>query len=289
MFIPEFKSFGKITRYENKVHLRITQKMHGTNAQICIFNNPDLVDPNCITNPQPFDILVGSRNRWITPENDNFGFAQWCYTHKDFLIKLLGEGRHYGEWCGPGINSGEGLTEKTLFLFNKQIDICALPIRTVPTLFDNEVPYNLINTIVSMKMDDLKNKGSEAVPGFMTPEGVVIEINGKRFKQVFEQEEVAWKPKKVVKTSTKGNTKVNIDVSYLLQPKRLEKLLSRDELYLQNYPHTLSTIVADYVKDLEEENQLPVDKDQLRMVKKSLGRAVFNFVKQFIGENYVNR
>ncbi len=34
------------------------------------------------------EMLVGSRKRWITPKDDNCGFARWCHEHKDELFKV---------------------------------------------------------------------------------------------------------------------------------------------------------------------------------------------------------
>src|ERR1700722_7041547 len=97
---PEFRSFGKIERI-GKLYMSITQKIHGTNAQIYI---------DC--EEGKYTIIAGSRTRWLTPEDDNFGFAQWVSENQVDLCLTLGIGRHYGEWCGKGINSGEGLNEK---------------------------------------------------------------------------------------------------------------------------------------------------------------------------------
>ena len=81
----------------------ITEKLDGTNAQICI--------------TEAGDFLVGSRTRWITPEYDNFGFARWAHENRDDLM-TLGVGKHFGEWWGMGIQRNYGLTERRFSLFN---------------------------------------------------------------------------------------------------------------------------------------------------------------------------
>jgi hypothetical protein len=60
-----------------------------------------------------------SRSRWITPDDDNFGFAAWVEANRDELL-TLGPGRHFGEWWGSGIQRGYGLPkgEKRFSLFN---------------------------------------------------------------------------------------------------------------------------------------------------------------------------
>jgi len=97
----KFESFQKIPRLSREII--VTEKIDGTNAQILILENGD--------------IIAGSRNRFITKENDNYGFAGWVDRNKNELLKL-GVGRHYGEWFGNGIQRGYGLKEKCFYLFN---------------------------------------------------------------------------------------------------------------------------------------------------------------------------
>ena len=58
----EFREFPKIARLSREAI--ITEKIDGTSG--CIF----------ITDDGQF--LIGSRTRWITPEQDNYGFAKWA-------------------------------------------------------------------------------------------------------------------------------------------------------------------------------------------------------------------
>ena len=96
-----FEAFPKIARLSREIV--ITEKIDGTNAQIYITEDGK--------------IQAGSRNRIITPEQDNFGFARWVEeNHEDLL--LLGEGRHFGEWWGQGIQRRYNLEEKRFSLFN---------------------------------------------------------------------------------------------------------------------------------------------------------------------------
>jgi len=57
----EFRSWGKIPRLSKECTI-ITEKIDGTNAQIFM--------------PEDGQLLIGSRSRWITPDQDNFGFAR---------------------------------------------------------------------------------------------------------------------------------------------------------------------------------------------------------------------
>jgi hypothetical protein len=263
--MSEFKSFGKILNI-GKLFMNITQKLHGSNAQIYIYKDEG----------GDLQLKTGSRTRWISPENDNYGFSQFVYSNKDEFIEKLGEGRHFGEWAGPGINSGEGLTEKKLFLFNFHRWIEApLPsgVSTVPPLYTGKFSMEMIDET----MEKLKINGSYLVPGYMKPEGIVIEVGDNFYKKTFENEEVAWKV-----TEKKSQNRDHIAVDHLLQPLRLEKLLSKDSRYLTNYPESLTTICSDYVKDLEEENQITGNEDEVKGIKKSLGRIIFPFVKTIV-------
>ena len=100
----EFREFPKMARLSREVI--ITEKLDGTNAQIYISDDGQTM-------------LIGSRTRWITPQDDNHGFAKWAESHRDELL-TLGPGRHFGEWWGQGIQRGYGLKEKRFSLFNVQ-------------------------------------------------------------------------------------------------------------------------------------------------------------------------
>lgn len=153
----EFKPFPKISR-RNRVVV-ITEKIDGTNGLVFVNENGG--------------VLAGSRNRWITPEDDNQGFARWVYDHTDEL-RTLGPGYHYGEWWGLGIQRRYGMTEKRFSLFNvgrwsaedKRPTCC----HVVPT-----VGFGLEkDNVVDACLQKLRDGGSLASPGFMKPEGIVI-------------------------------------------------------------------------------------------------------------------
>lgn len=265
----EFSGFGKIQRI-GELHMSITQKLHGSNAQIYIFETEN-----------GLDLICGSRTRWIYPGDDNYGFATFVHQNKQQFIELLGIGRHFGEWCGPGINSGEGLLTKTLFLFNwRRWKDKPLPsnVSVVPILHYGKLDLNDVDAV----MEKLKIDGSRLVPGYMKPEGIVVEVSGTFYKKVFDAEEIAWK--KTIKKEPKVHQ--TLDIEYLLQPLRLEKLISKDERYIREYPVSLPTICADYVKDLHEEQQIIGNDDEIDMIKKSLGRKIFSFVKTIMKEKY---
>jgi len=157
----EFKEFEKIPRLSREMF--ITEKIDGTNGCIGI---------DALTG----EFLVGSRSRWITPENDNFGFAKWAYAHKDELVAGLGHGVHYGEWWGSGIQRGYGLPkgEKRFSLFNvsRWLDDAVRPAccHVVPLLYQGVFDMDVIKSELH-KLDAL---GSRASEGFKPAEGIVI-------------------------------------------------------------------------------------------------------------------
>jgi len=265
----EFKSFGEIKRW-SPLKMTITQKLHGSNGQITVFTNEN----------GELDVRAGSRTRFIFPgpNTDNYGFAQFVQDNKAEIIEKLGEGTHYGEWIGSGINSGEGVKEKMFVLFNHNRPYpLGLPprIALVPVLYEGE-PKN-VQLVIEEVMEDLKRGGSLLVPGFMRTEGIVIELNGQRRKLVFEAEDTGWKGTSKVKV--RKDFTQSVDYTYLCQLIRLEKLLSRDEVYIREYPKSLGSIVKDYMADLEKEGQLPSDPDECKAVKKNAAGQIFAFIK----------
>ena len=173
---PDFAEFPKMPRYSREC--LVTEKIDGTNAQVCITEDGD--------------IFAGSRSRWITPAEDNHGFARWVEGNEDELLKL-GPGRHFGEWWGQGIQRNYGLKEKRFSLFNisRWADPSVRPAccHVVPALglgnFDNSRWIHAI-------LDNLKDNGSVAAPGFMKPEGIVIFHIAGNFglKKTIEKDEV---------------------------------------------------------------------------------------------------
>ena len=154
--MTEFKEFPKIPRLTREII--ISEKIDGTNGVICITEEGEM--------------QVGSRTKWITPEDDNHGFAKWCKENKEELMKL-GIGTHHGEWMGQGIQRNYGLKEKRFYLFNTSKwneDTKPKCCHVVPILYQGEFDTNAINNTIYK----LQCEGSQAVKGFKKPEGIVI-------------------------------------------------------------------------------------------------------------------
>lgn len=291
----EFKAFEKINRL-NKVEMQITQKIHGTNAQVFIIERQsNLIFKDGVEQIDPlvtevdgkfYELRCGSRTRWIYPGDDNYGFAAFVDQHKEEFIRKLGVGQHFGEWAGLGINSGEGLDKKVFVLFDfwKYPPERELPpgCVVVPVLYRGTFDIGKIEEV----MNDLKANGSKLSPGFMRPEGVVINTMGCRFKKVFEAEETQWK-KGDEKAKAIKEEQSNIALTqfgHLFQPIRMEKLLSRDEKYIREFPASLPTLCKDYVEDLISEGQIVGDEGYVKSVRKVIGSELFKFAKECVAK-----
>lgn len=206
-----FEKFDKIPRLQKEVY--VTEKIDGTNAQIFICPKLDAifetaewkdgpidsfeqsearVDNLCVGRQDDMLMFVGSRNRYISADDDNFGFAQWAHQNSAELFKF-GPGRHYGEWWGQGIQRTYDLEEKRLSMFNPRwADQGPDCVDTVPLLgvLNNWDEADLIQTC----MYDLKENGSHAAPGFMQPEGIVVfhSAANQLFKQTFDYDKGKW-------------------------------------------------------------------------------------------------
>jgi hypothetical protein len=173
----EFKEWPKTTRLLRNI--TITEKLDGSNAAIGIIPSDDQNDPSIIAQIETADGIFGvyaqSRTRLITPgkSTDNYGFAGWVQRNAGELVELLGEGLHYGEWWGNGIQRNYGMAEKWFSLFNTtrygelETD---LNLAVVPVLYEgpNET------AAVEMALYTLRVGGSIAAPGFMNPEGICV-------------------------------------------------------------------------------------------------------------------
>lgn len=153
----EFEPFPKIARLHREV--TITEKIDGTNAQIIITDDGE--------------VGAASRNRLINPIDDNHGFARWVQNNRQELLNL-GPGRHFGEWWGKGVAKRQyNQTGKVFSLFNTSrwnADTAPSCCSIVPVLFKGTFNATCVNESLLL----LKAYGSQAAPGFLNPEGIVI-------------------------------------------------------------------------------------------------------------------
>ena len=155
-----FQGFEKMARLSRGC--LITEKIDGSNAAVFVGNDGS--------------IRAASRNRWISVDDDNYGFAGWVDRNREELVKL-GPGRHFGEWWGSGIQRRYGMggqDTKMFSLFNTgrwlsnpdRPECCSV----VPLLYVGV--FN--DAAVEETLEKLRVGGSVAAPGFMDPEGIVV-------------------------------------------------------------------------------------------------------------------
>lgn len=237
----EFEPFAKIARLKRE--MIITEKLDGTNAQVNIiaatFDDPyDANDPYILAtmpsdgeNP-PLLMRAGSRKRFIAPEGsiegkkgtDNFGFAAWVKENAVELFKM-GEGIHYGEWYGNGIQRGYGLKEKHFALFNvarwgdhnPNTPSCCEVVtrirdRAGEWITDPDEAMERLNECGSLHVTARRER-KFASPGSITrlvrypnPEGIVCYHTASRtlYKQTFEMDGGKWTESKDDKLAPAG-------------------------------------------------------------------------------------
>lgn len=191
----EFEAWPKIPRLGNET-VQVTEKIDGTNAAVIILpyisdHNPliDAGQAKLVEYDKPdamYTFATQSRKRFIWPgkQTDNAGFAGWAWENMHPLIDTLGFGRHFGEWYGSGIQHGYGLKEKRFALFNasrwadlKKDEHKIDALEVVPVLYDGPVSFldgeQPHFEPVKFSIEALRRTGSLAVPGYMSPEGVI--------------------------------------------------------------------------------------------------------------------
>ena len=203
LVMSNYASFPSIERLEN-IYCVISEKVDGTNGLIEI----NEVFP--VGEPKEIQIRFGSRNRYITFNNDNADFANFFRHYEarfkdvaaDIILKELevsGETltecqeqyplRIYGEWFGSGIQRGYGLKDKffmpfSTFYAEKLIEY------QVPNIVKPNIMYTgKFNKLTAdMCMNTLAIHGSGIIKDYKRPEGIVIHFPKYNFrlKQTFE-------------------------------------------------------------------------------------------------------
>jgi hypothetical protein len=166
--MTDFVPFQKIPRLNRGIV--VTEKIDGTNACVDIRDIALIADASHVLHAWPAEdgtgrtlgMRAGSRSRWLctTKDGDNYGFAKWVEAHASQLT-ALGEGQHFGEWWGNGIQHGYGLDHKRFSLFNvarwgaERPSCCDV----VPVLYEGPFSQQMIQQCLRM----LAQQGSIAV------------------------------------------------------------------------------------------------------------------------------
>lgn len=183
--MSDFEPFPKIPRL--KVNCTITEKIDGSNGQI-LFDDEG-------------NMKVGSRNRWLGESlQDNYGFYAWASANREVLFQQLGPGRHFGEWWGNKIERCYDMKRRQFSLFNVhrwmgkiELAACEIGLGVVPMIHHGEFSEAIVDEACRI----LQDQGSFVRPGFMNPEGVVVQIgaygrhDGNLFKVIISGEKTA--------------------------------------------------------------------------------------------------
>jgi hypothetical protein len=185
----EFVAWPKTSRLFRDVV--VTEKLDGMNSAIHISTVPHIPafgdfppgSYSVVVDGTRYVLTAQSRKRIITPgkTTDNYGFAGWVYDNAAELVRILGEGLHFGEWWGQGIQRRYDVPGRSFTLFNTEryadvhehvgefngipVTVGSVPILYEGTFSEAEIGYAL---------EFLRSHGSVAAPGFMNPEGICI-------------------------------------------------------------------------------------------------------------------
>lgn len=216
----KFKEWPKTARLNR--NMIVTEKIDGTNAAVRVVPVELLaatghglhggMEPGdqheqhvLVESSNGRFVLVGaqSRKKLITPgkQTDNYGFAQFVFDNAQTFADVLGEGIHFGEWYGPGIQKNpwpQGFEGKRFMLFN--VTRWGAPetrellkssfngqVEVATVIYEGPFDVTRVNNLVLALKDD----GSWHVPGMSKPEGVIVfnEAAGINFKVTLEKDE----------------------------------------------------------------------------------------------------
>ncbi len=173
----------KRSTYHNVLNPKIkflgTIKSHGTNASVCQY-----VDPN-----SEFDTWAQSRSNIITTQNDNYGFAAFVESNKEYFENIFDSSRDYvlknniatnddiisifGEWCGQGIQKNIAISHcpKMFIIFD-----------IIVAKSDDNYIWLKKNDIQNIFNETLKNEKIKLIFNFKTWE-IEIDFNHPELSQ----------------------------------------------------------------------------------------------------------
>lgn len=173
----ECVEWQKTTRLESPVV--ISEKIDGANCAVIIQESIDadvydfsigIVGPDrpiteTVFPDDYYTVGAQSRTKIVTPDDDYKGFAAWVLNHAVELVRVLGVGRHYGEWFTKG-----GAADFYLFNTKRWHDVAKHEVEglhCVPILYEGDYYEGLIRE----HLIELRTNGSLIYDG--PAEGVV--------------------------------------------------------------------------------------------------------------------
>lgn len=136
-------------------------KLHGTNAAIAIDKG---------------EVKAQKRTSFITPENDNCGFAAWVNTLPN-VGEIDEEWIIYGEWAGPGIQKTDAVSminKKHFFVFS---------IYRVDTDVSYVTPHDIEAILVSLYGNEFESLGIRVIPWYY--DDVVVQVKNPSLAQKY--------------------------------------------------------------------------------------------------------
>lgn len=184
-----FKPMAKIPRLHGDCH--VSEKIDGTNGCVEFADFGEWLGMAACSRNRRLVSILWKKDQEFDPtvkwegKGDNYGFGAWVV--KNFLtLRMLGYGRHFGEWWGQGIQRTYDLEEKRFSLFRVPKHMPEV----FPTIGVGVVPQ--LGTCDVGELDlvlaQMRLEGSTAAPGYMNPEGIVAfhERSGALLKLTFE-------------------------------------------------------------------------------------------------------
>ena len=272
--IGQFRHFLKEVRASGIIELNGTVKVHGTNAGVMLKSNGDQI-------PQ-------SRNRELSVEDDQYGFATWCLTKKQYFKELYESLNTkediviFGEWAGKGIQKGVAVSEAEKFfyifdfVFKEEPDIVyAKDIWTKTISIDLDNPKAMINELIEITNGIEKECPVGLHFGISdTGEGVVWTFDKWKFKVKGEKHSVT-KVKKLASVDPEKLESIEKFVEYAVTENRLNQALEGRQLELENIGAFLKWLNQDIIA--EESDTLKAN----GLTYKDVGKAVSNKAKKW--------
>jgi hypothetical protein len=196
----DFKKWEKIPRLANE-KMHVSEKVDGSNACVVILPfepEYDIFEASeqfalVTVDGVHYKVAAQSRTRFLFDEKnrDNFNFARWVFGNAEKLVRILGYGRHYGEWWGSGIQRGYGLVNGdrrfSLFdtrrwgidsegrdsIFERPEEETVRELGVVPELYSGPVDLGKINEV----LEELDTNGSRVVSSYQKAEGVIVNFS----------------------------------------------------------------------------------------------------------------
>ncbi len=167
MSLNEMVKWAKIPRLDNE-QVAVSEKLDGTS--VCVYFDPDGA------------FHCQSRNRIVTPDDDNYGFARWVSLNAHSLFADLGPGYSFGEWWGQGIQRRYDMPCKVFSLFDTRLvekrgSGTTPNLAVVPLLYYGALNVGIIRDVHALLMQT-GSQATEPYTGkcYEKPEGVVARL-----------------------------------------------------------------------------------------------------------------